>query len=545
MADKNTKNIEEAASLLRKASDMLSSIGNGDESTTSARNTSSSGNVHEVVRCARSMIDQSSKGGLYRRLNQNERLRATGKSSQLKNKAKTESKAFEFCFLSSDEEDEFDEQTLLKENIVKRGIIMLNEGDSEAAIREKIVSAVKPKYPILSENDFEFVKVTQKKISIMNLAKGMEYNYAVLKKLVGQGLLYVRIIRGFQFVLERNEESDDDQDLLDDPLGTAATATNRQRTSTTTAATITTNIQGTSTTTTNPQGTSTTTTIQADNNEPEGSIPTSITDPTEMLKFLQKKIVKGRALEVTDPSQRLEGETNFITVDRDNILETTFDELKGITDPSITFNVQFYGEHAADRGGPRKEWIRLVNQEIKKKKFDHGMKEHLAEDYFYIGQMAAIALLQNGQVPKYFPEQCLQDIFVNENASSDCISQLKKGMDTLGIHKFGRKHPTFVHLLRPSSCRLTVQILFHLLQPSFAETGSNARMYENLVYSKFVKYVREVSSGRRVTTLPNILEFVTGASEEPLLGFAITPSIKFPPVFCKEAEVRIYCNTYF
>lgn len=82
--------------------------------TALARKTSSSGNVHEVVRRARSMMDQSSKGEMYRHLNQNERLRTTGKSSLTKNKARTESKAFEFCILCSDEEDEFDQQTLLK-----------------------------------------------------------------------------------------------------------------------------------------------------------------------------------------------------------------------------------------------------------------------------------------------------------------------------------------------------------------------------------------------------------------------------------------------
>ncbi|KAK3729667.1 hypothetical protein QZH41_011473, partial [Actinostola sp. cb2023] len=204
----------------------------------------------------------------------------------------------------------------------------------------------------------------------------------------------------------------------------------------------------------------------------------------------------------------MEGETNFIAVDRDNIIETTFDEIKGIKDPSITFKVQFYGENAVDSGGPRKEWIRLFNQDTKQKYFDHGLKEHLAEDYFYIGQMAAIALLQNGQIPRYFPEECLQDIFVNEKNSSECIVQVQKGMDTLGIHMF----------------------------PKFSEPGSNSRMYENQVYSKFIKYVREVSSGRRVTTLANILECVTCASEEPVLGFALNPSIKFTPVLCEEAE---------
>jgi len=71
-----------------------------------------------------------------------------------------------------------------------------------------------------------------------------------------------------------------------------------------------------------------------------------------MLRYLQKKIVFGRPLEVTNSSQILEGETNFITVDRHNILETTFEALKHVADPRVTFEVQFYGEQGVDSGGP-------------------------------------------------------------------------------------------------------------------------------------------------------------------------------------------------
>ena len=170
-----------------------------------------------------------------------------------------------------------------------------------------------------------------------------------------------------------------------------------------------------------------------------------------MLRYLQKKIVSGRPLEVTNSSRILEGETNFITVDRHNILETTFEELKHVADPRVTFEVQFYGEQAVDSGGPRKEWIRLCNQKIKDIYFDNGLKEHISEDYYYIGQMVCIALLQNGQLPVYIPEEILQAIFVEDPELPSCVRELKGGMDTLGIPMFGRKFPMLLYLLRPSS----------------------------------------------------------------------------------------------
>ena len=263
--------------------------------------------------------------------------------------------------------------------------------------------------------------------------------------------------------------------------------------------------------------------------------PVHIMEPTEMLRYLQKKIVSGRPLEVTNSSRILEGETNFITVDRHKILETTFEELKHAADPRVTFEVQFYGEQAVDSGGPRKEWIRLCNQKIKDTYFENGLKEHVSEDYFYIGQMACIALLQNGQLPVYIPEDILQAIFIDEDVElSPCVRELKCGMDTLGIPMFGRKYPMLLYLLWPSSIiSLSVRHLLFLLKPDFSEEGSNMLIHEKAIYNKFVKYVRDVSSGRRVVNLGNILEFVTGSSEEPPLGFAKTPEIQF-----SEVEVR-------
>ena len=44
--------------------------------------------------------------------------------------------------------------------------------------------------------------------------------------------------------------------------------------------------------------------------------PSNISEHTEMLRYLQKRIVRRRPLEVSDPTASLEGETSFITVDR-------------------------------------------------------------------------------------------------------------------------------------------------------------------------------------------------------------------------------------
>ena len=99
------------------------------------------------------------------------------------------------------------------------------------------------------------------------------------------------------------------------------------------------------------------------------------------MKFLQKIFVKGRPLDVADINISAEGETNYICVDPENILQSTFAELESITDYRVTFEVDFLGEMAKDYG-PRKEWIALVNKAIKKY-FDNGLRDLLADEYFF------------------------------------------------------------------------------------------------------------------------------------------------------------------
>ena len=129
-----------------------------------------------------------------------------------------------------------------------------------------------------------------------------------------------------------------------------------------------------------------------------------MSDPVELLRYLQKRLIKGRKLDISTASdvdpEELQNATNYISVDRENILKTTFEELESISDFCTTFEVDFMGEIAKDYGGPRKEWIHLVNSAMKDKYFEKGLRELLAEDYYYVGVMMGIALLQNGQTSK-------------------------------------------------------------------------------------------------------------------------------------------------
>ena len=71
-------------------------------------------------------------------------------------------------------------------------------------------------------------------------------------------------------------------------------------------------------------------------------IAEDISDPVEILRYYQSVFVTGRQLDISDPTVVTEGATNYILVDRGDILSTAFDEIKEIEDLWMTFQVQFY-----------------------------------------------------------------------------------------------------------------------------------------------------------------------------------------------------------
>ncbi|XP_070556010.1 G2/M phase-specific E3 ubiquitin-protein ligase-like isoform X2 [Ptychodera flava] len=183
---------------------------------------------------------------------------------------------------------------------------------------------------------------------------------------------------------------------------------------------------------------------------------------------------------------------------------------------------------AKDYGGPRKEFFALILREIKEKYFGDTLKEHLSEEYYLVGVILALSMLQNGKLAQFLADDVRQRLFDIED-ETPCIAKLKDGLMTLGIHQLCMELPTMQYLFQPNtSSALTINKLKSLLTPTFSETGTNSRRFEGEIFALFLKYLREVSSGRRGNiTLNDILQFVTGAEDEPVLGFRITPSVEF------------------
>ena len=92
------------------------------------------------------------------------------------------------------------------DSVTANGMLSISENDNEEAIRQSIKESLSNKFPVIGSNDFEFVKVRQKKVSPTELGPVTEYSFAVVKKMAGQGLLYVRIKRGYEFLYEGSRQ---------------------------------------------------------------------------------------------------------------------------------------------------------------------------------------------------------------------------------------------------------------------------------------------------------------------------------------------------
>ncbi|XP_033095325.1 uncharacterized protein LOC117099916 [Anneissia japonica] len=195
-------------------------------------------------------------------------------------------------------------------------------------------------------------------------------------------------------------------------------------------------------------------------------------DPVEVLQVYQQLFLKGRPLDQDSLDSTIEGKTLPIFVSRNDILETGMSELVDSEDFRYPMEVTFYGEEAADVGGPRKEFLVLMLQEILKdernilKEVDEQRYKiiensaNLRKKFYYgAGLLCGLSLLQNGPLPCFLSEEESENVIMGTNATPARV-QFRRGFDTLGLVELLRSKPTLKYLLRPSAKKLlTTKVL--------------------------------------------------------------------------------------
>lgn len=127
-----------------------------------------------------------------------------------------------------------------------------------------------------------------------------------------------------------------------------------------------------------------------------------------------------------------------------------------------------------------------MNHAMKEKYFANGLREFLADDYFFVGVMIGIAYLQNGQLRCFLPCDVI-DRLVNKREVDKCVINIQRGLDVFHLTRVFRQKPVMPHLLRLSNATLTSAVLLKLLKPAFAQDGSTAYTKEKRSLCLFLK----------------------------------------------------------
>ncbi|CAC5404070.1 unnamed protein product [Mytilus coruscus] len=209
---------------------------------------------------------------------------------------------------------------------------------------------------------------------------------------------------------------------------------------------------------------------------------TEMNDPVEILRYFQGLIVTGRKLElqhedtVQPEPDNHDGSTNFIMVDRSNILQTALEEIGATQETDLRKTLETASDY-----GDQERFFRLVLNAIYKKYFEKGLRSYMADDYTTVGKIMALSILQNGSLPTFLNEEILNDLFASSDPESICSKNLRIGLDSLGLVRT-KKHYTHT------------KTVIGLLRPVFSEDGTNSRVFENATYAAFMRYLRVVAS---------------------------------------------------
>ena len=80
---------------------------------------------------------------------------------------------------------------------------MLQEEDEENDVTDTIQKSLQKKYALIRKDDFEFKKVRHKKVTDLEFAPNLSFLYPVIKKMAGQGVLYIQLKAGLEFYLSQ------------------------------------------------------------------------------------------------------------------------------------------------------------------------------------------------------------------------------------------------------------------------------------------------------------------------------------------------------
>ncbi|XP_050416057.1 uncharacterized protein LOC126829925 [Patella vulgata] len=266
-----------------------------------------------------------------------------------------------------------------------------------------------------------------------------------------------------------------------------------------------------------------------------------IKSPDLIISTYSKKFIRGKKMDVLEEDYDSKENTAFeIFISRDDIFNDMLSEFSRNVDISYLLDVTFIGEEASDMGGPRREFLTLALQAIKERLIKDGYlvseKDIGHEAYLTLlhkkafeiaGIVVGLSLLEGGPVPYLLNDP--RGVLLTPDTQE--MKQFSIGLKRIGILQLCQIKKDLMSLFDMNNGKtllLTYPTLVKLLKVKFSEEGSNGYIQEKSMYRFFLDYMKEVAAHRRGSIqLSDILKFITGIDQVPILGFTNTPTIEF------------------
>ncbi|XP_039678115.1 G2/M phase-specific E3 ubiquitin-protein ligase-like isoform X1 [Perca fluviatilis] len=195
--------------------------------------------------------------------------------------------------------------------------------------------------------------------------------------------------------------------------------------------------------------------------------------------------------------------------------ERLFHQICGIPTPPAT--VDEVGDHTF------REQLIKIQEAITVQEANTAIAE-AADSLSIIGSLRHVSSLKE----KDSLVQSAADFFVNGRLVT-ALDQFAEGLKTLGLLEELRKNPAvFYNMFVSEKIPLQAKELCTLFDVDFSVQGSNRRDRENQTICFWRDWLIEIEEGEcSPVTLEKVLEFTTGASTVPPLGFPHRPQIQF------------------
>ncbi|XP_067234485.1 G2/M phase-specific E3 ubiquitin-protein ligase-like isoform X1 [Chanodichthys erythropterus] len=195
--------------------------------------------------------------------------------------------------------------------------------------------------------------------------------------------------------------------------------------------------------------------------------------------------------------------------------ERLFHQICGI--PTRPATVDEVGDHTF-----REQLIKI--QEATTVREANGAIAEAADSLSIIGALRHVSSLEE----KDSLVQSAADFFVNGRLAT-ALDQFVEGLKTLGLLEELRKNPAvFYNMFVSEEIPLQAKDLCTLFDVDFSAQGSNRRARENMTICFWRDWLIDIEEGEcSPVTLEKVLEFTSGASTVPPLGFPHRPQIQF------------------